>query len=145
MATIYVVTAGAYSDYGIVGVFDNKELAEKLAKHGNGEVEEWDLNPEYADYRKQGFSSFLVIMSKGGIVVKFEEDLKVDLYLQPEYFLTMKKAYTQENTAFPALSRNEILLRGNLIEKTPEQAIKIVNEKRIRLLAEGRWRAFQSI
>ena len=44
--TIYVVTAGSYSDYGIVAMFSNKADAEDLRKEiadSNG-VEEWPLD-----------------------------------------------------------------------------------------------------
>jgi len=49
MNTIYVVTKGSYSDYHIVGVFDNKTLADRVAlayegRYDRTEVEEWAVN-----------------------------------------------------------------------------------------------------
>ena len=49
MKSVYVVTAGEYDDYHIVGVYDSKEKAEPIAysKYAEGEhafVEEWPIN-----------------------------------------------------------------------------------------------------
>jgi len=49
MKNIYIVTRGSYSDYGIVGVFDDKELAEQFIKKTNDDyeppqIEEYILN-----------------------------------------------------------------------------------------------------
>ena len=53
MSTVYVVTSGEYSDYGIDGVFSTKELAAKYIREYNecynnsgrfNDVEEWVLD-----------------------------------------------------------------------------------------------------
>jgi len=50
---IYIVTRGSYSDYHILGVFDDKAKAESVAAFVNAdygrpiaEIEEWSLNAE---------------------------------------------------------------------------------------------------
>ncbi len=48
--TVYVVTSGAYSDYGIDAIFSTKELAEKYCENNkhqdlNG-VDEWELDTD---------------------------------------------------------------------------------------------------
>jgi hypothetical protein len=50
--TIYVVTKGSYSDYHIIGLYEKKEVAEKVAKvmgdsYDTAYVEEFKLNVEY--------------------------------------------------------------------------------------------------
>lgn len=40
MTTIYLVSAGSYSDYHVVALFSEKDRAEQLAAHENGRVEE---------------------------------------------------------------------------------------------------------
>jgi hypothetical protein len=46
--TIYVVTEGDYSDFHIVGVFDDKARAETLSSLiEDSSVEEWPLNPPF--------------------------------------------------------------------------------------------------
>lgn len=60
--TIYVVTKGAYSDYHIIGVYDDEGMAERIAalhndarhpQYSTTDVEEWTLNDpstnEYPD------------------------------------------------------------------------------------------------
>ena len=52
MQTIYVVTSGQYSDYGIEAIFSNKENAERYSKEYNktttdsdmSELEEWVMD-----------------------------------------------------------------------------------------------------
>ena len=46
--TIYVVTSGTYSDYGINAMFSTKTLAEEwIAKlEGSYDIEEWELDAE---------------------------------------------------------------------------------------------------
>ena len=47
MAKVYCVAVGVYSDYSIIGIFSNKDIAEKLAKENvyDGRVEERDIDP----------------------------------------------------------------------------------------------------
>jgi hypothetical protein len=45
MTTVYIVTSGEYSDYGIRAVFSTPELAQRYAKViRDGEIEEWSLD-----------------------------------------------------------------------------------------------------
>lgn len=44
MTTIYLVSAGSYSDYHVVSLFSKKERAEQLASQENGRVEEYLLD-----------------------------------------------------------------------------------------------------
>jgi len=45
--TIYVVTSGWYSSYGIMGVFTDKAKAQAYAEtYDDGEVEEYEADPE---------------------------------------------------------------------------------------------------
>lgn len=54
MSTIYIVTVGEGSDYGIVATYDKRAQAEKLVQQINSDqsaywlarVEEHDLNPD---------------------------------------------------------------------------------------------------
>ena len=59
MKKVYVVTAGDYSDYHIVGIFDSREKAEEYINHStdsdlNG-VDEWVLNELKPDKREKIF------------------------------------------------------------------------------------------
>lgn len=45
MTTIYLVTSGEYSNYGINGVFSSEQLAKEfIEKHKDGGIEEWELD-----------------------------------------------------------------------------------------------------
>lgn len=45
--TVYVVTDGSYSDYGIKAIFSTKELAEEYQDAGKfDDIEEWELDAE---------------------------------------------------------------------------------------------------
>lgn len=46
MKKVYLVSEGAYSDYGIVAVFADEELAESFAAELGGRVETYDLLEE---------------------------------------------------------------------------------------------------
>lgn len=50
---VYIVTAGEYSDYRIVAVFDSEEKAKDYIDHGDrsdfNDIEEWTLNGESPD------------------------------------------------------------------------------------------------
>jgi hypothetical protein len=43
MKTIYVLTEGSYSDYGVVAVTPSRAVAEKMEKFGHGSIEEFPL------------------------------------------------------------------------------------------------------
>ena len=59
---MYIVTNGSYSDYSIMGVFDNLEKAEKFQEFYNYElIEEFDLNPGtpvFKGHMYRGYHSF---------------------------------------------------------------------------------------
>jgi hypothetical protein len=58
---IYIVTSGSYSDYSIVGVFTDRDMAEKMAaatRDSNG-VEEWDTDI-LPDKVAQGYKPYRV-------------------------------------------------------------------------------------
>lgn len=65
MTTIYIVTAGDYSEYAIHAVFSTAELAQQYIDaqswRDQAEIEEWALDPD-ADYLRQGMSWYEVII-----------------------------------------------------------------------------------
>lgn len=73
MKTLYVVTSGSYSDYGIDAIFDSKELAQSFINSfdtGKGwtdfnDIEEWQLNPNEMELKSQR-KAFDLRMNKEG-------------------------------------------------------------------------------
>lgn len=72
MTTIYVVTSGCYSDYGMNGMFSTKEKAEKFIKdnkttfYDKGQIEEWILD-EQQDHELRTVWSCCIDLRTGNI------------------------------------------------------------------------------
>jgi hypothetical protein len=58
--TIYLVTSGSYSDYGVVAVYDDEALAKKAVEMGYGtDIDERELN-EHGDELRAGRANYAV-------------------------------------------------------------------------------------
>jgi hypothetical protein len=124
--TIYVVTAGEYSDYGIRGVFDDRELAEAFAersqRYDSARIEEWDLNP-FTEELREGLVPYFVSLKRNGDVGRIWVDNPPASEITPSMGLTCDRteAFT---TCF---ARDEA------------HAVKIANERRAQFIASGGW------
>ena len=133
MKTIYVVTQGEYSDYHIVGVYSRKEDAEAYcgAHLENGydtpQVEEYELDAHAALLRR-GFRHYLVDMHADGNEATAEQRPVPD----SEY-------EDGSNAAFHVVGYLPLTVGfwSHLWARTPEHAIKVVNERRTRAIANG--------
>ncbi|MCK9597570.1 MAG: hypothetical protein M0R06_00940 [Sphaerochaeta sp.] len=129
---IYVVTRGRYSDYTIEAVYDDKELAEELVRLRNDlqdadcQVEEYELNA-LADKIKQGLLLWRVVMLKNGDTDWVHE--AAGYY--PEILVSIPKLSARQPVA---------MLYATVWAKDKEHAVKIVNEKRARIIALGLWK-----
>jgi len=116
---IYVVSEGEWSDYSIVGVYSTKSLAERAAKAFDGRVETYKLD-EHAAPLAQGKKVFFVRMQHDGGVIEAHN-------------------YHSDHL----LDRTDFDYRGNLITsvwaKDEQTAIKIANERRVKLIAMNKW------
>lgn len=69
MREIYIITVGDYSDYGIVAVFDSRDLAEKYVETFEGHykltIEEYILNP-FKSGLELGKNPYRVSLDKQG-------------------------------------------------------------------------------
>lgn len=141
MTKVYAVSSGEYSDYGIEHIFSTKEKAEEFIKlqteygdrwaHYN-EVEEYELDPEIkVPYKGHKFKFFYYLnMDKDGntsnsykynMNIIAPEDAKEDLYLTESY------------------RDNIIVLAGVVNAENMEHAVKIMNERRIKILLQNKW------
>lgn len=118
MSKIYVITAGEYSDYCIIAVFDNKKLAEKFG----GNIEVYELN---AGYNRRGFV-YRVIMDRTG-------GSDISLFLGNFKRGDLSKPRAMFN------GKISILVRA----KSGNHAAKIANEKRVQLIANNKWPIFE--
>lgn len=118
---VYLVTRGEYSDYRVMGVFDSKEKAEYALKvYAADNIEEREMNalPDHTP----GYYRFGLEMDKDGNTIWTYQRGHDDEDWEEEYY-----PLYEPWMFFHVLARDE------------EHAIKIVNEKRIRMLAENIW------
>lgn len=122
MTTIYVVTAGAYSDYHIVGVYSTMELAERCKEAvGADEIEEYELDSGEFRLYDLGYKYWRVLFSGD---------------------TTNAKEYKTYNEEYPKKTRVEYN-RGTkvfgvcLYAKDEKHAVKIASEIRAQVIANG--------
>lgn len=139
--TICVVEKGSYSDYGVVGVFSSKENAELIANAINGDgdayekatVAEWPLDPA-VDELRQGLGIYFVQMQADGSV---EWCVRKEV---SEYDIRGEVRMWRRSGA-PAYRGQglEDVLWVTAFAKDDKHAVKIANEHRTRMLADGTW------
>lgn len=140
MASVWVIEEGEYSDYHIVGVFSSYENAlevlEKLPQDhfyesANAEIVEWPLDP-FLDALHSGLKPFYVHMLQNGDVDEVKEE-KIDSDIEDPIACPLREFIngSGEIKTWPAS------IYGTILAKDEKHAIKIVNEYRIRILAEG--------
>ena len=136
MNTIWVLHGGDYSDYSVSGVFSsrkNANIAKKALKDKEHRVDEWPLDPGIDDLKK-GYMRFRVVMLRDGET----EVAGPSLYtfdLEPRVWLWERtKADSYKGKGIPDA------LSADVWAKDLEHAIKIANEHRTRMIAEGVWK-----
>jgi hypothetical protein len=137
MENVYAVNTGCYSDYRIVAVFSTVELAEKFQQDfpndDYNDIEEYELNPRAADLIKNGYSMWSVYMLMNGDV---EMVAKVDAtsYETAYHYVKKRPGFRWDNET----EKPDVLI-SNTWAKTRDQAIKIANEHRVQMIANGEW------
>lgn len=136
MSKVYVVTSGEYSDYSILGVFDSRELADEVVaerestgnRYNRARVEEYELNP--ALYESPN-PTFRVVIGSDGNVYRCElhKGSAVESFFQP----------------FWSGSDRVVMLVTFVSASRAAGAIKVANERRAMLLAEGSWPSPESL
>lgn len=122
---VYIVTEGSYSDYHICAVFDNEEDAQFFRdKFHADDIEQWHMNNNDELIRK--YDIWLVYMDKKG-------NTKEAFVDNTSYSF---RCAIEKQTRFDTMHN----LYCHVFANSKEEAVKIVNEKRMQLLAEGTWR-----
>lgn len=146
MTSVWVIEDGEYSDYHVVGVYSSKENAEAaLSLIGDGccpIISKWPLDPGIDDINA-GLNLFLVNMKASGDTESVSQrnlawwdhnanaiQYKHDKLLWPE----------GSEKQVPYRTGQGDLVVGTVFAKDEKHAVKIVNEKRIQLLAAGKIR-----
>jgi hypothetical protein len=135
MKEIYLVTRGSYSDYSVLGVFEDKNLAEEYAAQHSSKwvaagVETRQVFTQDNLPAPIGFRGYYICMDRNGDT-------------DPIHPVT-----TEENTGEAQIEwsdkTNKHILTGRFefyiaTDKGEEGAIKIANERRLRMIAENQW------
>ncbi len=119
MKKVYVVTTGEYSDYSIKAIFTTKALAQEcIDTLHDGDIEEYILDlpknpPPIIDVR---------MAKEGGVLDSYR-------YNEP---------YREQRYGFICFDRDHNLIWGVRTD-SKKRATKVVNEKRIQILAHDIW------
>lgn len=137
MAKVFVVTEGCYSDYSIVAAFSTEAAADKFAAlHPDYfMVEEFELDKsEYVDLTRPNFA---VRMEKNGDVVEISVTDPTDEPDRPDNPCFRQSC--ARGGRFYAEPHGQYFLFVVVRAKDKQHAIKIVNERRARYIAENIW------
>ncbi len=142
MRTVFVIKQGSYSDYHVVGVFSTKEKAQLVfdaLKNGDDydkpEMVEWPIDPA-VDELSAGLKPFYVQMNFDGSTERLEpRNLS-------SYELGMAVTIWERTKALAYAYAPDIrdILTATVFAKDEQHAVKIVNEHRTRLIAEGKFK-----
>lgn len=128
MKTVYVVTSGVYSDYGINAIFSSKQKAQAYIDTVDNKAEGWQQLVEprieewLMDLPKKQWLSTRVRMDKEGNVIAAE----------------IVNSGENEEIGFITWDYNGNLLWG-VATTDKRKAIKVTNEKRVWILANNLW------
>ena len=139
MKKIYAVNSGSYSDYRVVALFSTPELAREfmaaVPDSDYNEIEEFELDPNTADLIRRGYSIWKVHMLRdGGIECVTRNNPEI-------YEVTNVGHRIWNRTQAPAYVGKGIpdILTSMVWAKSETQAVKIVNEHRAQMIANGEW------
>jgi hypothetical protein len=132
MTKVYIATEGCYSDYHIVTVFLNKKKAELFAEYFKDmEIEEFDV------YDKTKIDELMrcLKLKRDIYFVRMDIDGKTDLVMKEDwgfywFELTMRKKPDFNDWG---------LLCVYVLAENEKDAVKIVNERRVQLIANNEW------
>jgi hypothetical protein len=134
----WVVEEGSYSDYRVVGVFSSAKNARKVAKAINkadrsddATVAKWPVDPAVEELNA-GLKRFVVLMLRDGTVEDCVEREVSSYNLATTYSIW-------ERTKAPAYKGKGVpdALQADVWAEDTKHAVKIANEARARMVAEG--------
>lgn len=124
MEKVYLVTSGCYSDYCVHRVFSTKENAQKwMGDDKDFEIEEFDLD-DMSGHDFNVLNHVRVKMDYYGKVLKAEQSIG-----EPGRLVSIVKPW---GGVYPVLSVHVKTL-------DIDEAVKVTNEIRARIIALGRW------
>jgi hypothetical protein len=142
--TVFALEDGEYSDYHVIGIYTTKERAESVQKAVGGTIAEWELDPGWSEINK-GLNVYLVWMLRDGTTER------VDLQDVSSYSKERHRSgshsleghsYLWQRTQASAYKRKGIpdCLNCTVWARNEKHAVKIANEKRVQMIANGEWK-----
>ena len=141
MKKVYVLTSGSYSDYRINAIFSTIKLAEEFKKFVPGddynEIAVYEIDPDTVDLLKRGYSIWIVTMLIDGTTESCTRH-----EVEPYYVSDVGSKHIWRRTEAPAYKGSEMpdALNSTVWAKTAKHAVKIVNEQRTQMIANGEWK-----
>ena len=135
---VYAVNSGSYIDYRVDAIFTTKKLAEEFMKavpeSEYNDIQEYELNPKTADLVKQGYAPWRVVMLRDGTTEDCERK-------EISTYNTADSCFIWQRTKADAYRGKNIpdAISCSVFAKSVKHAIKIVNEKRVMMIANGEW------
>ena len=131
MASIWVIEDGEYSDYRVRGVFSSRENAELMIEKGlTGTIAEWTLDPS-VDAWKKGLRLIKVEMNRAG-------DSHIE-FTNSSWDETENETPWTMGPYHPTMGR-QVVIRVVRFSDSEEHVVKVANEIRTRMIAEGAWK-----
>lgn len=141
MGKIWVIEQGCYSDYRVVGVYSSRENAEIVCREINkseleeATIDEWTLDPGVEDVNA-GHTGWIVTMLKDGSTERAESHEIGANEIAGNIWMWNRPA-APYNKGKP--NPPPAILSAVVWAKDLAHALKIVNEHRIRMIANGEW------
>lgn len=142
MKLIYIMTAGDYSDYRILGVFDDKSLFDI-------ELEKYNKDPKHGEYARleefyinqvgpipAGYNAYFVWMTQEGEATEVQ---KLD---EDEMFMFDLNEVKGDNREVIDGILVNTQVRFSVVATDITHAIKIANEKRAQIIAFNQWNKY---
>lgn len=133
MVSMYVVTTGSYSDYGIFGIFSTREKAEEVRQWlaDSNDVEEWEVDNDKGV--RPGHHVYDVRILKDGTVV----EVRKSLFGAYHYYNDSDGAPTNQLQVEYWL--HEPAATARVYAESEQHAIKVANERRTMAIANNTW------
>ena len=141
MKKVFAVNSGSYSDYGINAIFSSRKLAEEymaaVKNNDYNEIAVYELDPPTVNLIRSGYSVWCVLMLNDGTTERINRE-ENDYYAIDD----VPKHWIWKRTEAPAYKGKGIpdALQSTVWAKTEKAAVKIVNEKRAQMIANGEWK-----
>ena len=143
MVSVWAIEDGQYSDYHVIGVYSSKANALVVAKAiglNEDNVNEWPVNLLLKEINR-GLNVFQVVMLKDGTTESIRPMERANGFNCPHHFFWdrpkadyYKQLKEQKGIDTPAA------VQANVWARNEKHAIKIVNEIRTQMIANGEWK-----